>query len=143
MVSATTLQDNTLQENSSSSSTSYEEESRKEGFAIGNREKSATAGTIFVSEADISNENVVLKRLEDVREPSLDPRVQLSPESIPDDEELDEGLGSRLSRALSRRESRNSTRSEEFGKREAPIYVGIFNVSPCRTLFTGLFIFLD
>ncbi|KAH9479807.1 Ascochitine biosynthesis cluster MFS transporter [Psilocybe cubensis] len=82
-------------------------------------EKSATP-TLYVSEPDISGEGVVVKSLEDVREPSLDPRVHISNDSRPDEKELDEGLGHRLTRMLS---SAKSSRSEEEGKTNEPIYI--------------------
>ncbi|KDR67699.1 hypothetical protein GALMADRAFT_257977 [Galerina marginata CBS 339.88] len=82
--------------------------------------------TIFVSDIGDDSEDVVLnlKTLEDVREPSLDPRVDLAKETRPGEDELDETLRQRFSHlVMRRRDSREDSVTEKGKKREEPIYI--------------------
>lgn len=83
-------------------------------------EKSLTP-TLFSQE--IASEGVVVKSLEDVREPSLDPRVHLTDEARPDEDELDESFRQRFSHIAFKRHSSADSFSEKGKKREEPIYV--------------------
>ncbi|PPQ69601.1 hypothetical protein CVT26_001589 [Gymnopilus dilepis] len=83
-------------------------------------EKSSTP-TLFSQE--VIEECVVVKSLEDVREPSLDPRVHISDADRPDEVELDESLRQRFSHVVFKRQSDSDSYSEKGKKREEPIYV--------------------
>lgn len=65
-----------------------------------------------------------VKSLEDVREPSLEPRISLS--SPPEDKDLDHSLARRLGEFLGRREIYQS----DSEKRDEPVYVGILCILP-------------
>ncbi|KAF9525113.1 MFS polyamine transporter [Crepidotus variabilis] len=60
----------------------------------------------------VAEEGVVVKSLEDVREPCLDPRVNLSKHDRPSEEDLDQGLTRQLSNLIM--DSKSSSHSLEF-----------------------------
>ncbi|KAJ3493498.1 hypothetical protein NLJ89_g11005 [Agrocybe chaxingu] len=83
-------------------------------------EASATP-TLFVNDA--AEEGVVVKSLEDVREPSLDPRVSIEDANRPTEDELDETISHRFTSALRRHESKRDSLSEKGIKQEEPLYI--------------------
>ncbi|KAF4610850.1 hypothetical protein D9613_006630 [Agrocybe pediades] len=112
---------------SSASTTSVDalESGRSSSKNLGG-EKSETP-TLLVTEAH--DEGVVIKSLEDIREPSLDPRVHLDADSRPDDEEIDAGFFRRASQ-LSTKAGQTDSLSEKGKGREEPIYIEFEPGSP-------------
>ncbi|KAJ6616963.1 MFS polyamine transporter [Mycena sp. CBHHK59/15] len=68
-------------------------------------------------------EGLDVKSLEEINEPSLDPRSSISSDSRPDVEELDTGLAQQLSDFVHHREPRRRADSEKSRQIEEPLYV--------------------
>ncbi|KAF8966273.1 MFS polyamine transporter [Flammula alnicola] len=85
--------------------------------------ESQRSTTTTLNVYDLVEEGVVVKSLENVREPSLDPRVRISEESRPDEDELDEGLTQRFSHLVFGRDTKGGLHLEKGEKRQEPIYI--------------------
>lgn len=79
--------------------------------------------TATLSGNDLAGQDLVATSLENVKEPSLDPRVNVTEA---DEHELDEGLAERFSHLVFGRPDKTGSTCEKGEKHRLPIYVSIF-----------------
>jgi len=86
--------------------------------------RSPTTATPTLTGAE---DDIVITSLEDVREPSLDPRVHLSENNRPSEDELDQGLSRRISTLVFGRDRKESM-SEKGDVKDEPFYVSFLSI---------------